>query len=146
MQPICLVTSLMGVGTIKLRCKLQTANKFIKMPELYFVLDTGAERTSVARHILAEHGYGKYTKASKPMHTAVGPVDMHLCQIRGLTIANQFTYGVMQVGILENWKGHSVGGVIGMDILRQLTLILSHEYKKFLLTDNFVPELAKLLC
>ena len=69
---------------------------------------------------------------------------MPTCEINGLTIANQFRIGKMNVDVLENWKAHSVVGVIGMDILSRLTFILSHEHKKFLLSAQPIPELAGL--
>ena len=50
----------------------------------------------------------------------------------------------MKVDVLENWKAYAVVGVIGMDILSQMTFILSHEYEKFMLTNQKVPELVKL--
>jgi len=50
----------------------------------------------------------------------------------------------MKIDVLDRWKAHSVVGVIGMDILAQMTFILSHEHKKFLLTDQKLPGLSKL--
>ena len=49
----------------------------------------------------------------------------------------------MEVDVFENWDESPVVGVIGMDILTQLTFIISKEHKKFLLTEKVLPELGK---
>jgi hypothetical protein len=48
------------------------------------------------------------------------------------------------VDVLENWETHEVVGVLGLDTLSKMTFILSHENKKFMLTDQKIPELIKL--
>ncbi|MCL1862033.1 MAG: hypothetical protein FWF78_00515 [Defluviitaleaceae bacterium] len=49
----------------------------------------------------------------------------------------------MNVDVLENWKARTIVGVIGMDILSQLTFILSHKHKKFMITDQDIPDLSR---
>jgi len=68
------------------------------------------------------------------------------CDINGLTLVNSFKFGQMKVDVLENWSTHEVVGVLGMDILSKMTFILSHKHKKFLLTDNDLPEISTLFC
>lgn len=71
---------------------------------------------------------------------------MLTCDINGLTLVNSFKFGQMKVDVLENWSTHEVVGVLGMDILSKMTFILSHKHKKFLLTDNDLPEISTLFC
>ena len=85
-------------------------------------------------------------KSGLKKSTATGEVELLTCEVNGVTLANQFNFGKMKIDVLENWKSHTVVGVIGMDILSQLTFILSHEHKKFLLSTQTIPELAKLFC
>jgi len=108
------------------------------------VLDTGADRSALSKDFLMRHGYGKYTSSGQMKATAGGIVEFCSCDINGLTIANQFSFTKMKVDVLENWSSHAVVGVIGMDILSQMTFILSHEHKKFLLTNQKVPKLAEI--
>jgi len=77
---------------------------------------------------LLRSDYTKYKNLGKKKVTATGDVELPTCEINGLTIANQFRIGKMNVDVLENWKAHSIVGVIGMDILSRLTFILSHEH------------------
>jgi hypothetical protein len=91
-----------------------------------------------------KNGYGKYQKSGARKSTATGEIELPACEINGLIIANQFSFGKLKVDVLENWKAHAVVGVIGMDILSQMTFILSSEHKKFLLTNQKIPDLVKL--
>ena len=132
--------------TIKLDCYLIPANRKIKVARTFpqLILDTGASTTSITREFLIRNGYGKYTKSETKKLTAVGPVEFYHCIINGIEIANSFKYGEMQIDVIDGWDQRAVVGVIGMDILSQLTFILSHEYNKFLLTDKPIKELSTL--
>ena len=145
MESLCLVTDFDG-KTIKLESTLIPANKSIKplLVKQTLIIDSGADTSALTREFLKKNGYGKYSKTGKVINTATGDAELLSCEINGLTIANQFKFGKMKVDILENWKSHQVVGVIGLDILSQMTFILSHEHKKYLLTDQKIPELAKL--
>jgi predicted aspartyl protease len=133
-------------STIKIRTTLLPANSDTKPVhfEHKLILDTGADTTALTREFLKKSGYGVYNKSGKMKSTATGEVELLTCEINGLILANQFKFGKMKVDVLENWKAHTVVGVIGMDILSRLTFILSHEHKKFLLSAQVIPELAKL--
>jgi predicted aspartyl protease len=130
--------------TIKVKIVVNPANKTIARLERLLILDTGADTTALTREFLVKSGYGKYHKSGKIKSTATGETELLTCDINGLTLANQFKFGSMKVDVLENWKAHTVVGVIGMDILSQMTFILSHRHKKFMLTDQGVPDLAQL--
>jgi len=110
----------------------------------HVIIDTGADNTAFTKEFLKRRGYGRYQRSGFKTSTATGEIELLTCEINGLTIANQFSFGKMKVDVLENWKAHTIVGVIGMDILSQMTFILSHKHKKFILTDNDVPDLAKL--
>jgi len=132
--------------TIKLVVSAEPMSSAIrKLPMIHHVIiDTGADTTAFTKEFLKRRGYGKYQKSNLKKSTATGEVELFTCEINGLTLANQFRFGKMTVDVLENWKARTVVGVIGMDILSQMTLILSHEHKKFMLTNQYVPELVKL--
>jgi len=140
-----LVSSFDG-KTIKLPVTITPANKAIRPAQSFpqLILDTGADTTALTREFLKKSGYGKYSKSAIKKRTAAGEVELFTCDIGGLTIANQFKFGQMKVDVLENWAAHTVVGVIGMDILSQMTFILSHEHGKFMLTNRDVLDLAKL--
>ena len=89
-------------------------------------------------------GYGRYNKSGTKKRTATGEVELLTCNINDITITNQFKFGQMKIDVLENWTAHTVVGVIGMDILSQMTFILPHEHGKFMLTNRDVPDLVKL--
>ena len=132
--------------TIKLVISAEPSNSSIrKLPMIHHVIiDTGADNTAFTKEFLKRRGYGRYQRSGFKTSTATGEIELLTCEINGLTIANQFSFGKMKVDVLENWKAHTIVGVIGMDILSQMTFILSHKHKKFILTDNDVPDLAKL--
>ena len=132
--------------TIKMPFMLVPANSSIRIlaQDYQLVLDPGADNTALTRQFLKKNGYGKYQKTGSKKVTATGEVELLTCEINGITLANQYVFGEMKVDVLENWKSHAVVGVIGMDIISQLTLILSHEYGKFMLTDQKIPALAEL--
>ena len=109
------------------------------------ILDTGADKTALARQFLQRHGYGKYTNTGIKKNTVAGLVELQSCEINGLIMANEFEFGKMNVDVLDNWKSYTYVGVIGMDIISQMTFILSHNYRKFLLTKQDIPELSKFL-
>ena len=122
-----------------------SSTEIIDIPKDHqLILDTGADDTALTKEFLLRSDYTKYKNLGKKKVTATGDVELPTCEINGLTIANQFRIGKMNVDVLENWKAHSVVGVIGMDILSRLTFILSHEHKKFLLSAQTLPELAGL--
>jgi len=108
------------------------------------VLDTGADITALTEEFLKRSGYSKFQRTGTKKRTATGETELYTCEINGMTIANQFKIGKMKVDVLSGWDTHSVVGVIGMDILSKLTFILSHEYKKFMLSEQAVPELSRL--
>ena len=145
MDCLNLVTDFDG-STIKIRTTLVPANKDIKTSHFrhMLILDTGADTTAFTREFLKKSGYGRYAKSGKKKSTATGEVELLTCEINGITIANQFNFGKMKVDVLENWKTHTVVGVIGMDILSKMTFILSHKYKKFMLTDQDIPHFVAL--
>ena len=144
MDYLNLVSSFEANRTIKVETVIIPANKTILRTERLLILDTGADTTALTRQFLNKVGYGKYSKSGKIKSTATGEVELLTCEINGLTLANQFKFGKMKVDVLENWKAHTVVGVIGMDILSQVTFILSHKHKKFVITDQNIPDLAKL--
>ena len=145
MDYLSLVSNFNG-KTIKLPVTINPASKSIRpAPSApHLILDTGADTTALTREFLKKNGYGKYIKSGKKKSTATGEVELLTCDINGLTIANQFKFGQMTIDVLENWKAHTVVGVIGMDILSQMTFILSCEHKKFMLTDQKIPCLMNL--
>ena len=57
--------------------------------------------------------------------------------------ANAFSFSEMNVGVFENWNNSKVVGVVGMDILLQLTFIMYHRLNKFLLTDEDIDGLRE---
>jgi predicted aspartyl protease len=132
--------------TIKLVVSAEPMSSAIrKLPMIHHVIiDTGADTTAFTKEFLKRRGYGKYQKSNLKKSTATGEVELLTCEINGLTIANQFSFGKMTVDVLENWKARTVVGVIGMDILSRMTFILSHEHKKLMLTNRHVPELEEL--
>jgi len=132
--------------TIKLPFLLIPSNPNIKLQTRGYqlVLDSGADTTALTRQFLKRNGYGRYQKTGAIKNTATGEVELLSCEINGLTITKQFKFGQMKVDVLENWKSHNVVGVIGMDILSQMTFILSHEYKQFMLTNQKIPNLKVL--
>jgi len=140
-----LVTKFDG-KTVKLPIIAEPINPTIQKLSLDYdvIIDTGADTTAFTKEFLKRRGYGKYQKSNLKKSTATGEVELLTCEINGLTLANQFKFGKMTVDVLENWKARTVVGVIGMDILSKMTLILSHEHKKFMLTNQYVPELVKL--
>jgi hypothetical protein len=93
---------------------------------------------------LIKNGYAEFQKTGTKKRIATGEAELLSCEINGITIANQFKVGKMNVDVLSGWDEHAVVGVIGMDILSRLTFVLSHEHKKFLLSAQPIPELAKL--
>ena len=140
-----LVTKFDG-KTIKLLIYVEPANPTIKKLSLdhHIIIDTGADTTAFSKAFLVRNGYGKYKRSSSRKRTITGEVELPTCEINGLTLSNQFNFGKMKVDVLENWKAHTVVGVIGMDILSQMTFIMSHEYKKFMITNQKIPNLAEL--
>lgn len=144
MDYLNLVSSFESNRTIKIETVVIPANKAILKTERLLILDSGADTSALTREFLTKSGYARYMKSGKIKSTATGEVELLTCEINGLTIANQFKFGQMKVHVLENWKAHTVVGVIGMDILSQMTFIMSHEHKKFMLSAQTIPELAKL--
>jgi hypothetical protein len=140
-----LVTKFDG-KTIKLPIVIEPITSAIRNLALdYFaIVDTGADTTAFTKEFLKRSGYGRYQRTGLKKSTATGEAELLTCDINGLTIANQFKFGKMKIDVLENWKAHTVVGVIGMDILSRMTFILSHEHGKFMLTDQTVSELSKL--
>jgi len=132
--------------TIKLVVSAEPSNSSIrKLPMIYHVIiDTGADNTAFTKEFLKKRGYGKYQRSGFKTSTATGEIELLTCEINGLTLAGQFKFGKMKVDVLENWKSHAVVGVIGMDILSRMTFILSHKHKKFMLTDQDIPDLTTL--
>jgi hypothetical protein len=141
-----LVSSFETNKTIKLRVNLVPAGARIRplVGERKIVLDTGADVSAFTKEILMRHGYGNFMLSDKMKNTADGLKAFRTCEINGLLLSNQFKFGKMVVDVLENWDEQVVVGVIGMDILSQMTFVSSHEYKKFLLTNGEVPEMAAL--
>ncbi|MCL1844312.1 MAG: retroviral-like aspartic protease family protein [Defluviitaleaceae bacterium] len=131
-------------STIRLPCLLVPANSALHTQNCQLLLDTGAGKSALTKEFLNRNGYGIYSKVGKNKMTASGEAEFHTCEVNDLTIANQFKLGKMKFDVLQNWKTHSVVGLIGMDMLSQMTLILSHTHKKFLLTDQKLPELEQL--
>jgi len=130
--------------TIKLRCKVETANKYIRNSSVVssFIIDTGASRSAVTREKLKSLGYGKYVKEPGKKLTANGETEFFSTIIRGLIVAEQFSLGEMKVDVLEGWGKREIVGVIGMDILTNLTFIISHSHSKFIITNEEIPELV----
>ena len=139
-----LVSELIDGDTIKLPFILTPANKTIRPLERTIILDTGASNSSFTKEFLTDHGYGRYTISDKETNTAVGPIKLKTCCVKGIKVANNFEFPEMTVNVLEGWNKNKVVGVIGMDILSQLTFLMSHEAGQFLLTDEKMPELTKL--
>jgi len=125
---------------------LLPANKIIKPSKVTreLVLDTGADRSAITSEVLKRHGYAQFKNSNRLVRTATGTTMLRNCKINGLTLANQFHFDSMTIDVLENWEGHTVVGVIGMDILSQMTFILSHVHKKFLLTNKKVLQINEL--
>ena len=146
MEYLNLVTNFDG-RTIKIEVILLPSNQSIKPPvhKQTLILDTGADKTALTRQFLQRNGYGKYTNTAIKKNTATGPVELYSCEITGLIMANEFKFGKMNVDVLDNWQFSTCVGVIGMDIISQMTFILSHNYRKFLLTKQDIPELSKFL-
>ena len=107
------------------------------------ILDTGADTSALTEEFLIKNGYDKFQKTGAKKRIATGEVELRTCEINGIIIANQFKIGKMNVDVLSGWDEHAVVGVIGMDILSRLTFVLSHEHKKFLLSAQPLPELAR---
>jgi len=110
----------------------------------HVIFDTGADNTAFTKEFLQRRGYGKYQKSGFKTSTATGEIELLTCEINGLILASQFKFGKMKVDVLENWKSYTVVEVIGMDIISQMTFILSHKYKKFMLTDQDISDVGKL--
>ena len=142
MNDLLLMDSLDG-NTIKLSLTLKPANRTIYPMEQLITLDTGAYRTAISQKCLANYGYGVYRKTGEKRQTANGVIDVKTCEINGLTIAGQFVFGKMTVDVLENWTDGKKVGMVGMDILSQLTFILSHEYNQYKLTNQNVLNTSK---
>lgn len=141
-----LVSDFESSKSIKLRVSLVSASAKIRpiVGDRKIILDTGADISAFTKEMLIKHGYGKFSSLHNVKNTADGPKSFRACEINGLVLAGQFKFGKMTVDVLENWGEQVVVGVIGMDILSQMTFILSHEHKKFLLTGDKLPELAPL--
>ena len=142
-----LVSDTFPSTTIRLPFVLSPANTKIRPSSLeqLVILDTGATRTSISKKVLLKHGYGKYTKSATKKMTAVGEISFSYCTVKSIKLANEFVYENLRVDVLEGWENRAVVGVIGIDVLSQLTFILSGEHKKFLLTNKSIPELLPLL-
>jgi len=140
-----LVTKFDG-KTIRLPILAKPINPNIQNVSLdyYAIIDTGADSTAFTKEFLKRSGYGVFHRSGTKKSTATGEIELLTCEINGITLANQFNFGKMKIDVLENWKAHTVVGVIGMDILSQMTFILSHEHKKFMLTNQGIPDLIKL--
>ena len=139
-----LVTDFKSNTTIKIPSNIISANKTIPQKDRILIIDTGADKTAIAKEVLRKNGYEFFEKSGINKNTASGVAEFFTCTINGIIIANQFKFGLMKVDVLENWKSQTVVGVIGMDILTKMTFILSHEYGKFLLTDHKIPEIGNL--
>jgi len=139
-----LVSNFEANRTIKIEAVVIPANKTILKTERLLILDTGADNTAFTREFLKKSGYGIYTKSGNKKRTVTGEVELLTCEINGITIANQFKFSKMKVDVLENWKSYTVVGVIGMDIISQMTFVLSHKHKKFMLTNQDISNLEKL--
>jgi len=139
-----LVANLNGKA-IRLPFMLTPANASIRdIPENHLlILDTGADSTALTKEFLKRSGYGNYQRSGSKKSTATGEIKLLTCEINGLTLANQFCFKKMHVDVLENWKAHTVVGVIGMDILSQMTFVLSHKHEKFMLTNQDIPDLSR---
>ena len=141
-----LIIDTLNVGnTIKLPFVLTPANKSIKTlgKALYLIVDSGASRTSITKEVLHGHGYGQYSVSTQQKRTADGFKRFKYTTINGMCIAKEFAFGEMVVDVLENWDESTVVGVIGLDILTQLTFITSHKHRKFMLTHKDIPEIDK---
>lgn|GEM_PF-3315193 len=105
--------------TIKLLISVEPMSSSVwKLPMVHHVIiDTGADTTALTKEFLKRRGYGKYQRSGLKKNTTTGEVELLTCEINGLTLANQFNFGNMKVDVLENWKAHTVVGVIGMDVL-----------------------------
>jgi hypothetical protein len=141
-----LVASFEEGKTIKILTTLTPANKTIRASTVdrYLILDTGADRTAITKEVLISNGYGIFEKSNQIKNTPTGEFLFKTCTINGIKLANQFVFGSMKVDVLENWKSYKIVGVIGMDILSQMTFVISNKYKKFLLTNQDVSALTEL--
>lgn len=127
--------------TIKMNISVEPSTPAIRNAPIFYhaIIDTGADTTAFTKEFLTRRGYGKYSKSGIIKNTTTGETELLTCEINGLTIADQFTFGKIKIDVLENWKAHTVVGVVGMDILSRLTLILSHEHKKLrVLTSRYI--------
>jgi hypothetical protein len=140
-----LVSSFNG-KTIRLPVAITPSNiKLLNKPEDHqLILDTGADNSALTEEFLMQNGYSNFQNSGAKKRTATGEVELLTCEVSGFTIANQFKISKIKVDVLTGWEEHAVVGLIGMDILSRLTFVLSHEQKKFMLTAQPVPELAKL--
>ena len=145
MDYLNLVSDFKG-NTIRLPIVVTPASvKVVDIPRGHqLILDTGADTSALTEEFLSRNGYSNFQNTGLKKRTATGDVELLSCQIDGMTIAKQFRIGKLKVDVLSGWAEHTVVGVIGMDILSKLTFILSHEHKKFMLSAQSIPELAKL--
>jgi len=130
--------------TIRLPIILESTHPHLQGRGYQLILDTGADTSALTAEFLTKHGYVKFQKSGTKKRTATGNVELLTCEIKGLSIARQFKVSKIKVDVLRGWDEHIVVGVIGMDILSRMTFILSHEYKKFMLSSHPVPALLKL--
>lgn len=146
MEYSCLVTNFRYGATIRLPSILIPANKSIRSNkgDWFTVIDTGADTSAFTKEYLMKNGYGKFT-AGRDKQTAIGLIKIRSCKINGLLLANQFPFAEMDVDVLEGWNSNKVVGVIGMDILSQMTFVISHEFQKFLLTNEKLSEISKII-
>ena len=146
LEHLCLISELPKGATIRIPIEMTPANKTIKpkVSGYSVILDTGADNTTLSQEYLKIHGYGKYHRSGKHIQTATGLHEILACDIKGIKIANAFYFEGIQIGVFEQWDSSKVVGVIGMDILSQLTFLMSHEAGQFLLTDEKMPELTRL--
>ncbi|MCL2168430.1 MAG: aspartyl protease family protein [Defluviitaleaceae bacterium] len=144
MQLLVLSDAFESGTTLSVLVTLAPANKSIRqrMHPFRAILDTGAVNTTLSKDFLARHGYGMFGAPRSAKRTAAGLVEFKTCKIGGLVLSNQFSFDSMVVDVFEDWQASESVGVIGMDILSQMTFILSHEHKKFLLTNEKIPQLG----
>ena len=145
MDYLNLVSSFNG-KTIRLPIVIVPSNvQVLDIPKDHqIILDTGADTSALTEEFLMKSGYANFQKTGAKKRTATGEIELLTCEINGMTIANQFKVSKMKVDVLSGWEEHAVVGLIGMDILSKLTFILSHEHKKFMLSAQAIPALAKL--
>ena len=119
-----LTVSLPKSGTIRLDCVLHSFNRK-EAVAVSLIYDTGADRTSITRDVLASLGYSKFKRSKAKKRSAIGEFWPDMCMVSKLVVGKQFVMTDMTVDVLEGSSLPNFDGVIGMDFISLVETMIS---------------------